>query len=340
MSAKTYADNTSTQYTYTPDGKIATRTWARNNGSVVTTYGYYGQQQGEAKTGELHSISYSDGTPTVMYAYNRHGRESTITQTKAVPEGWTHTITYGYNDYQQLSTEAITGNIYGKTITRSFEGSGTGLVPGREAGFSIGEEYAVTYGYDDQGRLDHIAGPGLPEYGVKYSRLANSELVEYAKYMQSETASLVEIHREYETTRDLLDSVENRISGDPATVVSKYDYANDDAGRRTAVITTGTAFGSGAFNIWQYNTRSELEASARYAGSTIPDPLVPADEIVPQRRGYAYDPIGNRQSQTVAGGTPTTYTPNSLNQYTATANPAVSLTYDLDGNLTDDGTLT
>jgi len=192
-------------------------------------------------------------------------REATVTQTKIEPDDWTHTITYGYNDYRQLSTEAIVGNMYEKTITRDFD------TLGRDAGFSIGEEYGVTYGYNSTtGRFESVNGTGLSGNGVKYDRLANSELVEYAKYMQSEMASLVEIHREYETNRDLLDSVENRISGDPATMVSKYDYANDDAGRRTAVITTGTAFGSGAFNIWQYNTRSELTASGRYNGRHHP----------------------------------------------------------------------
>jgi len=181
----------------------------------VTTYGYYGQQQGEAKTGELHTVSYSDGTPSVHHEYNRFGREATITQTKADPEGWTHTITYGYNDYQQLSNEAITGDMYEKTITRNFEGSGTDLVPGREAGFSIGEEYAVTYGYDDQGRLDHIAGPGLPEYGVKYSRLASSGLIADIVFKQTETGDpLAKIHREYESQRDLLNYVgEDKVSG-------------------------------------------------------------------------------------------------------------------------------
>ena len=60
---------------------------------------------------------------------------------------------------------------------------------------------------------------------------------------------------------------------------------------------------------------------------------------------YAYPPItdqstartmsrvkGNRDSYTVAAGTPTTYTPNNLNQYTATADPIEAFTHDDDGN--------
>src|SRR5690606_17842674 len=56
--------------------------------------------------------------------------------------------------------------------------------------------------------------------------------------------------------------------------------------------------------------------------------------------GYAYDPIGNRESYQLDGGTATTYTANAVNQYTATANPSESFTYDADGNLAADGTWT
>src|SRR5690606_2161026 len=54
----------------------------------------------------------------------------------------------------------------------------------------------------------------------------------------------------------------------------------------------------------------------------------------------AYDPIGNREYFQLDGGTATTYTANAVNQYTPTANPGESFTYDADGNLTADGTWT
>jgi len=61
-----------------------------------------------------------------------------------------------------------------------------------------------------------------------------------------------------------------------------------------------------------------------------------------RKRNYAYDPMGNRKTSSVWGGEPvaedvTTYTANNVNQYTATANPSESFTYDFDGNLTSDG---
>ena len=40
LQSKTDAAGQSTSYTYCEGGKLATRTWARNGGSIVTTYGY------------------------------------------------------------------------------------------------------------------------------------------------------------------------------------------------------------------------------------------------------------------------------------------------------------
>ena len=58
---KVYADGNGPRYAYTPDGKLATRTWARG---IVTTYSY-------DDNGALTNTVYSDGTPTISLAYNR-----------------------------------------------------------------------------------------------------------------------------------------------------------------------------------------------------------------------------------------------------------------------------
>ena len=54
-----------TSYTSTPDGKLATRTWARG---VTTAYAY-------TNGSSLASITYSDDTPTVYFSYDRLGRQ-------------------------------------------------------------------------------------------------------------------------------------------------------------------------------------------------------------------------------------------------------------------------
>ena len=54
MTNKLYADGNGPTYTYTKDGKLHTRTWARG---IVTTYGY------ATGTRQLLTTDYSDGTP-------------------------------------------------------------------------------------------------------------------------------------------------------------------------------------------------------------------------------------------------------------------------------------
>jgi YD repeat-containing protein len=67
--AKTYPDNKSVTYTYTPGGRLHTRRWARG---VTTTYEYN-------PAGEMASLVYSDGTPGATYSYDARGRRIGIT---------------------------------------------------------------------------------------------------------------------------------------------------------------------------------------------------------------------------------------------------------------------
>lgn len=66
LTNKVYSDGKGPSYTYTPDGQLATRTWARG---VVTTNGY------ATCCGAMTNISYSDDTPDVAFAYDRLGRQ-------------------------------------------------------------------------------------------------------------------------------------------------------------------------------------------------------------------------------------------------------------------------
>ena len=111
---------------------------------------------------------------------------------------------------------------------------------------------------------------------------------------------------------------------------------------------SGQAFSADEFNLYNYNDRNELTESARYIGADISDTTNPVE---PEYRSYNYDPIGNRNDATEwdkAGAVQSnlTYTSNQLNQYELIINdigqPADSLTYDTDGNLTSisDGTTT
>ena len=63
MTNKLYADGKGPCYDYTPDGKLARRTWARG---IATDYTY-------DNAGQLVSTSYSDDTPTITMSYDRVG---------------------------------------------------------------------------------------------------------------------------------------------------------------------------------------------------------------------------------------------------------------------------
>ncbi len=97
LTAKTYADAKSVSYTYTADGKLATRTWSRLDGSnpLVTTYSY-------DTAGDLTGITYSDSTPAVGFTYNRLGQETSVSDALG-------NRTFSYNNHLQLSTEEIDG---------------------------------------------------------------------------------------------------------------------------------------------------------------------------------------------------------------------------------------
>lgn len=82
-----------------------------------------------------------------------------------------------------------------------------------------------------------------------------------------------------------------------------------------------------------YNTRSELTGGDRRVGTTLGSGTF----MTPGTYDYTYDPIGNRTNSNVDGASPDmTYTRNNVNQYTATADPSESFTYDDDGNLKTD----
>jgi RHS repeat-associated protein len=211
---------------------------------------------------------YSDDTPDVTYTYDRAGRTKTVEDALGFRE-----FTYNTSDLQLL-TETMNpagGGLYSKTITRSYQGAGG--VPGRVSGFSIGGSgYTVGYYYDDVGRLERITGPGLPTYGAVYSRLANSELVEYLRYQSTEATTLASVRRGYLPDRDLVEYVENTRVASPAGTISRYEYANDELGRRTSVLMTGSAFidnGGEHHWRWGYNDRSELTVSHRCQGTTL-----------------------------------------------------------------------
>jgi RHS repeat-associated protein len=301
---KRYADSTGPSYTYTPAGRQASRTWARteSNLPLVTIYSYN-------TAGDLDEIEYSDNTPDVTIGYNRFGAQAAVTDATG-----THIFTY--NAALQLNQEQQSGFFRNRILTRIYEGTGRGKVPGRIAGFLLGtasdpdSDHVVTYGYDSAGRLNNVTdSDGTYTYGY----LANSNL------RASVTGPVHTVTNTYEPHRNILISIENKVG---TSTVSKYDYTVNSLGQRTQRQQSGTAFTTTSVNIFTYNAKNEVTG---INNATIPT----------YNRNFAYDDVGNRVSYTDNTGT-TSYTANSLNAYITIDN--ITPSYDADGNMTATGT--
>ena len=137
------------RFTYTPGGKLKTRTWARG---IVITHHYDPENHVD-----LRRIDYSDQTPDVHFTYTRLGQEKTVKDA-----GGLLTYTYRPEAPYILLSETRDESLYGeaKTITYTQDEFN------RSSGFQIGtaadpaRDYAVRYGYDLVSRLDLIAAQG------------------------------------------------------------------------------------------------------------------------------------------------------------------------------------
>jgi RHS repeat-associated protein len=90
---------------------------------------------------------------------------------------------------------------------------------------------------------------------------------------------------------------------------------------------SGTAFNQPMHHAFGYNDRREVNLARQFEGTSDRDP-----EMLTRKREYGLDNIGNRLTHTVGGGSPVSYTPNQLNQYSHSGEGARA--YDFDGNLT------
>jgi len=318
-------DGGTVAYDYYDDLKLKSREWARlHNGlPLKTTYAYH------ADTHRLNSITYSDDTPSISVVYDRLGRPQAITD--ALGE---HTYDYDDNTLQLLSEE-IGGlnsdgqsSLFSKLITRTYESTGTNMLPGRYSGVQVGPDalnpsadYALTIGYDAFGRYKTFTGPGLPAGGAQYKYLANSNLIEHVEYLDSQAAKVGGITWAYEAQRDLITSVDNHWGSGSPTNIAKFSYRNDALGRRTDRVNDLPGTDNDDFDAFAYNARNELLDSARFEGL---DPAASSPVSVPGFDfSYTYDPIGNRLTGTTATGERTLNIANALNEYTTINYPDV-----------------
>ena len=150
---KVYADGKGPRYDYTPDGKLATRTWARG---IVTTYSY-------DANGALTNTVYSDGTPTVSLAYSRAGRQIEAHDAAGI-------TTFLYDDFGSLTNETVIGVAGTNTIERFYD------TFGRDAGYALNGVRQSTLAYDHAtGRLATMLANGC-DTPFTWNYLAGSDL--------------------------------------------------------------------------------------------------------------------------------------------------------------------
>ena len=281
LTNKVYADGKGTAYGYTASGRLATRFWARG---VTTGYAY-------DAFGQLTGIDYSDATPDVAFAYDRLGRMTSATTPVST------------NQFEYSGFDLVTETQNGMTITRSYDSLR------RSAGFNIGADCAVAYGYDNFGRFASVSSSVAAASSVaSYSYVPGADLV-----ATMTNSSGFAWSRVYEQDRELIASVENAFA---ANLISAYAYENDADGRRTLRIDSTQALS--VTNAFNYNVRNEVTGAVMYTNAY----------------GYVYDPIGNRLFSSLNAET-NSYTANQLNQYSTVVEGApIVPVYDEDGNLT------
>ncbi|QHI69274.1 RHS repeat domain-containing protein [Tichowtungia aerotolerans] len=295
---KLYADGKGPSYTYWPDGKLKTRTWARSDGGqpLSTTYTY-------ADTGELLSTDYSDDTDDISCTYYRTGQQKTVTDAQGVHS-------FEYTDEGLLDVEKLDGV---EVIDRKHDSFG------HNAGYDVDDASSfVSYGYDSYGRFSVITSTvDSASSVIDYSYVPDTGLISgYTAHTEGSAASLF-VTKGYESDRNIISGITNQVvGGTNAGVISSFTYTNDDLGRRTrrddvrgGLHAQDSALYSTYWN-FGYNSRSEMTNAVRRFSDSTP--------VVGQSKSYQYDSIGNRKNvDATSPSRSEVYTANELNQYTS-----------------------
>ena len=287
LTSKTYDGGTAgPSYAYTGAGRLASRTWARG---ITTRYSY-------GAGGDLTNAAYGDNvTPTVGYAYDRLGRQNSIT--------WTNiTDTLTYNLANELQIESFSGGILtGLSVTNGYDQylRRTNLV-------ALGSSFPIQaiYGYDHVSRLQTVTD-GNNNWAT-YSYVANSPLVGQIMYQQSGTTRMTTSKQwDYLNRLTQISSAPSAAYTSPLT----YNYNYNPANQRTK-----DTLADGSYWIYGYDSLGQVTNGCKYFASGTP--------VVGQQFDYTFDTIGNR-TQTQSGGDTNganlrvaNYYANNLNQLT------------------------
>ena len=143
-----HADGRGVNYEYSPDGRLLSRRWARG---VNTVYSYDSALR-------LDNVSYSDGTPSVSFQYDR--RDNLMA----------HVVDGGCACFYAVAeTGAVTNESQnGVSISRSYDSLG------RLNHLAVSNDFEVVYGYDEFGR---IASVGDGDIAMSLARSDRSDRI-------------------------------------------------------------------------------------------------------------------------------------------------------------------
>jgi len=336
------------EQTYNARGQTYQRFWNRltdpNNPSsprVTTTYAY------DPNTGEPTSVTYNDGTPAVSYAYTRSGQPDTVTDAAGLRD-----FVYDSTRPWRLANETLSAFFGNRVIHRAYDESTTtnnsetfynghtiSSVTGRSRAFSVenpaqsGIELETSWAVNNISRIAGVYSGnhyGAASRRFVYGYETNSRLLKTLSVVNNSFF----VTRDFEPNRDLLASVETRLSASTPVTLSRFAYTYDDRANRQDVVQTGSAYsdyGDAIHRKFGYSDRSELTTDAAFLGGNAASENNP---LAARWHQYDYDAIGNRKSSNTSGAASLRdeYEVNERNQYTTRENNTLSV-----GGIADPG---
>jgi RHS repeat-associated protein len=278
-------------YTYDELGRPKTRLSARG---ITTTYGY------DLNTGELRTVSYSDGTPAASFSYDRGGRQTDITDAGG-------SRVRSFNVAGQLQSEQITGGILdGVGVTIGYDSF---LRRNSLLSFQgVNTLTSQTYGYDASSRLQTVAKGSQT---ATYAYYPNTGLLNTTSFTGGTSIS---------RTYDSIGRLQSITNTPAADVAQSFAYAPNNLNQRTRITRE-----DGSYWSYIYNDRGELNSGKKFwADNSI---------VWGAQTEYSFDNLGNRIYARNGGNQLGTlrqsfYTTNSSNQSTQRTVPG---TFDVRG---------
>lgn len=299
-------------FTWDGFGRLATATTGATAGSATgdtLTYSYDDLDR-------ITKVAYSDGTPSVSYAYNKNGR---VTQ-RVDGSG---TTTNSYDDLGHLLTTRNTANGNGVTYTYDLAGA---LASSTDA------QGTTNYSYDNAYQLTSMEYPqGADRWTTQFANDADGKRTDV--WLQSNadhSAWQAHEHFSYDSSGRM-----SAVKGENGPATGPTTVENETICYATGVAPTSCS--SAATTADRSNVQSTYESVSGQTNTyTYDDHNRLIKDVVtggsnPRTYTYGYDASGNRTSSTLTGTSPTSQTLayNDANQIKTTG-----YSYDGAGNLT------